>query len=87
MSPLKEGASREDLAKLLSPDTEIWPPMLAQPVRGAANVLDILSAAVRIAGPLSYLYEAADTRQTFLIWEGHVGWSQFASLHHIGGRR
>ncbi len=69
---IEGGASREDLAKLLSPDAEIWPPMLTQPVRGATNVLEILSAAVRIAGPLRYLYEAADTQQTFLIWEGHV---------------
>jgi len=71
---IERGASREDLAKLLSPDAEIWPPMLTQPVRGRQMSLEILSAAVRIGGPLSYLYEAADTRQTFLIWrhvDGH----------------
>jgi hypothetical protein len=66
------GASREDLLRLLSTTVEIWPPMLTRPVSGAANVLDIISAAVRIAGPVEYLYEVADTRQTFLVWQGQV---------------
>ena len=69
---IESGAKRDELAKLFSPHAEIWPPMLTKPVSGADNVLDIISAAARIAGPIKYLYEASDTRQTFLIWEGKV---------------
>ncbi len=70
---IESGAKQEELAKLFSPNAEIWPPMLTAPVSGANNVLEIISTAARIAGPIKYLYEASDTRQTFLIWEGQVG--------------
>ncbi|MEI9995637.1 MAG: hypothetical protein WDM91_13655 [Rhizomicrobium sp.] len=64
---VEDGASRNDLVKLLSPDAEILAPMLTKPVAGAQQVLSIIGHAVRIAGPIEYLHECADTRQACTI--------------------
>jgi hypothetical protein len=70
---IESGAGKEDFAKLFSLDVEILAPMLTKAVIGRNEVMAIISHAAKIAAPIEYLYEVSDTKQTFLIWKGHVG--------------
>jgi hypothetical protein len=65
--------SNEDFAKLFTPDAVIEAPMLTNPVRGVENVLDIVSNAASLVGPIRYTLEVRDSRQTILLWEGKAG--------------
>jgi hypothetical protein len=69
---IEAGAKSADIAKLLSPGAVLFAPMLSKPVIGAAAVLEVISEATRIAGPLRYTLEASDSKQTFLLWKGQV---------------
>ncbi|MEI9929495.1 MAG: hypothetical protein WDM89_02720 [Rhizomicrobium sp.] len=70
---IESGASNEDFAKLFSLNAEILAPMLTKAVTGRSAVMDIIGHAAKIAGPIEYIYEVRDAKQTFLIWRGHVG--------------
>jgi len=70
---IESGASKEEFAKLFAPDVTIQAPMLTKPIMGAANVLGILSNAVKIASPIRYTLEVRDPRQTLLFWTGNAG--------------
>ena len=48
-------------------------PMLTRPVIGVSHVLDVVSNAAAIAGPIQYTLEVSDSRQTLLLWKGKVG--------------
>jgi hypothetical protein len=62
-----------EFSKLFSPDVVIFAPMLTKPVKGLAQVLNILNTAVRVASPIKYTLEVADPEQTFLFWQGKAG--------------
>jgi hypothetical protein len=66
-------ASREEFSKLFSADVTIYAPMLTKPVVGKADVLNILSHAVKITSPIRYTLEIRDNRQTILLWKGTAG--------------
>jgi hypothetical protein len=70
---IESGASKEEFAKLFAPDVTIQAPMLTKPITGAANVLDILNNAVKIASPIRYTLEVRDPKQTLLFWTGNAG--------------
>jgi hypothetical protein len=70
---IESGASAEKLGELLAPEAVLFAPMLSKPVTGASRVLDVLSHAARIAGPIECTLEVNDPRQTFLTWKGRVG--------------
>jgi hypothetical protein len=66
-------ANKKDLGKLFAADVVIEAPMLTKPVKGADDVLDIISHAAELAGPITYTLELRDSKQTILFWEGKVG--------------
>jgi hypothetical protein len=66
-------SSREDFAKLFAPDVVLMAPMLTKPVVGAAQALNVIEYAAKIAGPIQYTQEVSDPRQTFLFWNGQAG--------------
>jgi len=70
---IESAASKQEFVKLFAPDVTIQAPMLTKPITGAANVLDILSSAVKIASPIRYTLEVRDPRQTLLFWTGNAG--------------
>jgi hypothetical protein len=70
---IESGANAEGLRKLFAADAVIYAPMLTRPVKGASEVLNIVGHAARIAGPISYMLEVRDSRQTLLFWKGHAG--------------
>ena len=70
---IESGANNEGFAKLFSLDAENLAPMLPKPVIGRNEVMAIIGHAAKIAAPIEYLYEVSDTKQTFLIWRGHIG--------------
>jgi hypothetical protein len=47
--------------------------MLTKPVKGAPEVLEIITHAARLAGPITYILEIRDSRQTLLFWKGRAG--------------
>ena len=57
---------------MFAADAVIHAPMLTKPVKGAREVLNIVSHAARIAGPITYTLEVRDCRQTFLFWKGQA---------------
>jgi hypothetical protein len=69
---IEAGAKSADIAKLLSPEVVLFAPMLSKPVTGVAPVLEVISEAARIAGPLHYTHQVSDSKQTFLLWKGQV---------------
>jgi hypothetical protein len=66
-------ANEEEFGKLFAPDVVIMAPMLTRPVKGARDVLNIVSGAVQVAGPIEYTLEVRDSKQTFLFWKGNAG--------------
>src|SRR5262245_61963607 len=70
---IESDASAEKLGELLAPEAVLFAPMLSKPVTGVSRVLDVLSHAARIAGPIECTLEVNDPRQTFLMWKGRVG--------------
>jgi hypothetical protein len=70
---IETGANPEAFARLFSPEAELLAPMLTKPVTGVSQVLNVVGAAARIAGPIQYVHEASDGRQTFMLWKGQVG--------------
>ena len=70
---IESGASTDDFRKLFAADAVIYAPMLTKPIKGAREVLNIVSHAARIAGPITYTLEVRDSKQTFLFWKGHAG--------------
>ncbi len=69
---IESGAKPAEIAKLLSPEAVLYAPMLSKPVIGAGQVLKVVGEAARVAGPLQYTHEVSDSRQTFLLWKGHM---------------
>ncbi len=69
---IESGASNEDFAKLFSQDAVIMAPMLTKPVIGRNEVMAIIGHTAKIAGPIQYMHEVSDSKQTFLIWKGQV---------------
>jgi hypothetical protein len=43
------------------------------PLQGALDVLNIISRAAKLAGPIEYTLEIRDPKQTILLWRGHAG--------------
>ncbi len=70
---IESDASGSDFRKLFAADAVIFAPILTKPVMGADEVLNIVSHAARIAGPITYTLEVRDSKQTFLFWKGHAG--------------
>ena len=70
---IEAGAKSADLLKLFAEDAEILAPMLTKPLCGGAQVLDIISHAARIAGPIRYTLELNDSKQTLLLCKGQIG--------------
>jgi hypothetical protein len=70
---IESGAGADDFRKLFATDAVIYAPMLTKPVKGAPEVLNIVSHAARLAGPITYTLEVRDSKQTFLFWKGKVG--------------
>jgi hypothetical protein len=70
---IESGASDEDFSKLFAPDVVIKAPMLTKPVKGMRDVLNIISHAAGIAGPIQYTLEVRDSKQTILLWNGNAG--------------
>ena len=58
---------------MFTEDAEILAPMLTKPVHAARRVLDIVSRATRIAGPIRYTLEVNDPEQTLLFCKGQIG--------------
>jgi hypothetical protein len=69
---IEAGAKAADIGKLLSPEAVLFAPMLTKPVIGAGPVLNVISEAARVAGPLHYTHEVSDSKQTLLLWKGQV---------------
>jgi hypothetical protein len=69
---IQSGGSPADLRRLFADDAVFWAPIITLPVKGADDVVTLISNAVRIAGPVEYFFEANDGRQTFLAWRGMV---------------
>ena len=63
----------DDLRKLFASNVVIKAPMLTKPIHGAENVLNIISHAAKIAGPIHYTREVRDSKQTILFWDGKSG--------------
>jgi hypothetical protein len=72
---METNANKKDLGKLFAADAVIEAPMLTKPVKGAEDVLNIVSHAAKIASPITYTLELRDSKQTILFWEGKVGGS------------
>jgi len=70
---IESGASQAQLEKLFTPDVALKAPMLTQPVSGIAQVIPVISAAAKVAGPIRYTLEVRDSTQTILFWNGKVG--------------
>ena len=70
---IESGASVDDFRKLFAVDAVIYAPMLTKPIKGAREVLNIVSHAARLAGPITYTLEVRDSKQTFLFWKGQAG--------------
>jgi hypothetical protein len=70
---IEDGVPPEQLRKLFAPQATLLAPMLSKPVGGAEQVVEIVTEAARIAGPVEYTLEASDPRQTILLWKGAVG--------------
>jgi hypothetical protein len=70
---IETNANGKDLGKLFAADAVIEAPMLTKPVKGADHVLNIISHAAKLAGPITYTLEVRDSKQTILFWEGKVG--------------
>jgi hypothetical protein len=70
---IETNANKKDLGKLFAADAVIEAPMLTKPVKGADDVLNIISHAANLAGPITYTLELRDAKQTILLWEGKVG--------------
>jgi hypothetical protein len=69
---IENGSSQAELAGLLAPDVTLMAPMLTKPVTGAGPVANVLACAARVAGPIEYMLETRDPRQTFLMWNGQA---------------
>jgi len=69
---IENHVGEDAFAKLFSPDVVLWAPMLTKPVVGVTQVLDVVSHAAKIAGPIRYTLEVNDTKQTVLLWNGTV---------------
>jgi hypothetical protein len=70
---IETGATDEDLSKLFAPDVVIKAPMLTKPVEGTRDVLNIIGHAAKLAGPIEYMLEVRDAKQTILLWKGQAG--------------
>jgi hypothetical protein len=70
---IETGASKEDFSQLFASDVVIKAPMLTKPVKGMRDVLNIISHAARLAGPIQYTVEVRDSKQTILLWKGNAG--------------
>src|SRR5271170_617954 len=70
---IETNANKKDLGKLFAADAVIEAPMLTKPVKGADDVLNIITHAANIAAPITYTLELRDAKQTILLWEGKVG--------------
>jgi hypothetical protein len=70
---IETNANKKDLGKLFTADAVIEAPMLTKSVKGADDVLNIISHVAKLAGPITYTLELRDSKQTILFWEGKVG--------------
>jgi hypothetical protein len=70
---IESGARSEELRELFAPNASLLAPMLTKPLRGADRVLEVVGEAARVAGPIEYMLEASDPRQTILLWKGTAG--------------
>jgi hypothetical protein len=61
---METNANKEDLGKLFAADAVIEAPMLTKPVKGADDVLNIISHVAKLAGPITYTLELRDSKQT-----------------------
>ena len=69
---IESQVGKEAFAKLFSPDVVLKAPMLTTPVVGVTKVLEVISHAAKVAGPIRYTVEVSDTKQTVLLWNGKV---------------
>ena len=70
---IESNASADDFRKLFAADAVIYALILTEPVKGAREVMNIVSHAAKLAGPITYTLEVRDSRQTFLFWKGRAG--------------
>jgi hypothetical protein len=70
---IESGARSEELRALFAPNASLLAPMLTKPLRGADRALEVVVEAARVAGPIEYMLEASDPRQTILLWKGTAG--------------
>lgn len=70
---IENRADKESFKRLFSPDVVLNAPMLTKPVVGVDQVLNVVSNATRVAGPIQYSLEVSDSKQTILLWSGQAG--------------
>jgi len=70
---IETNASKEELEKLFSPGVVLKAPMLTKPIIGPSQVLNVISHAAKVAGPIQYTLEASDGNQTIMLWNGKTG--------------
>lgn len=70
---IESGAGQAQLEKLFAPGVTLKAPMLTHPVSGIAQVIRVIGAAAKVAGPIRYTLEVKDSTQTILFWNGTIG--------------
>jgi hypothetical protein len=70
---IENGANKDELSKLFSPNVVLMAPMLSKPIIGVSKVLSVITNAAQLGGPIKYTLEVSDSRQTFLFWDGKAG--------------
>jgi hypothetical protein len=69
---IESGATGEEFSAIFAPNVVLMAPMLTKPLSGVSDVLNVVRHAAAVAGPIKYVFQASDTKQTFLLWKGEV---------------
>jgi len=64
---------KKSFEKLFSPNVVLKAPILTKAITGVSQVLNFISHAIKVAGPVRYTLEVSDSRQTILLWNGKAG--------------
>jgi len=64
---------KKSFEKLFSPNVVLKAPILTEAIIGVSQVLNFISHAIKVAGPIRYTLEVSDSRQTILLWNGKAG--------------
>jgi hypothetical protein len=70
---IENHADKESFKKLFAPNVVLKAPMLTKPIVGVDQVLNVVSNAAQVAGPIRYTLEVSDSKQTILLWSGLAG--------------